>query len=92
MSLFSAVAAAPADPILGLTEQFNADTDTRKVNLGVGVYLGDDEYGHPRFNTTRSEPGEALYQLKYRADWNQVQPLAAQLREEPRQLGGMAMT
>lgn len=43
MSLFSAVAAAPADPILGLTEQFNADTDTRKVNLGVGVY--QDETG-----------------------------------------------
>jgi aromatic-amino-acid transaminase len=38
MSLFSAVEAAPADPILGLTEKFNADTDPRKVNLGVGVY------------------------------------------------------
>jgi len=38
MSLFSDVAAAPADPILGLTEKFNADTDPNKVNLGVGVY------------------------------------------------------
>ena len=45
------------------------------------VYLGDDEYGHPRFDTTRSEPGEALYQLKYRADWKQVQPLAAQVQQ-----------
>ena len=45
------------------------------------VYLGDDEYGHPRFDTTRSEPGEALYQLKYRADWSQVQPLAAQVQQ-----------
>lgn len=45
------------------------------------VYLGDDEYGHPRFDTTRSEPGEALYQLKYRADSNQVQPLAAQVQQ-----------
>jgi predicted amidophosphoribosyltransferase len=44
------------------------------------VYLGDDEYGHPRFETTRSEPGEALYQLKYRADWDQVKPLAAQVK------------
>ncbi|PWN58182.1 amidophosphoribosyltransferase, partial [Chryseobacterium phosphatilyticum] len=44
------------------------------------VYLGDDEYGHPRFDTTRSEPGEALYQLKYRSDWNQVAPLAAQVQ------------
>ncbi len=38
MSLFSAVEQAPADPILGLTEQFNADPNPNKVNLGVGVY------------------------------------------------------
>lgn len=39
MSLFTAVELAPRDPILGLTEAFNADTNPRKVNLGVGVYL-----------------------------------------------------
>jgi predicted amidophosphoribosyltransferase len=44
------------------------------------VYLGDDEHGHPRFDNTRSEPGEALYQLKYRGDWNQIGPLAAQIQ------------
>jgi predicted amidophosphoribosyltransferase len=44
------------------------------------VYLGDDEYGHPRFGTTRTEPGEALYQLKYKGDWAQVVPLAAQVQ------------
>ena len=38
MSLFDAVTLAPRDPILGLTEQFNADTRAGKVNLGVGVY------------------------------------------------------
>ena len=38
MSLFSDVQQAPADPILGLTEQFNADTSPLKANLGVGVY------------------------------------------------------
>lgn len=32
---------APRDPILGLTEQFNADTRPNKVNLGVGVYCND---------------------------------------------------
>lgn len=42
MSLFSAVEMAPHDPILGLNEQFNADTNPRKVNLGVGVYYDDD--------------------------------------------------
>ncbi len=38
MSLFAAVNLAPRDPILGLTEQFNADPNPNKVNLGVGVY------------------------------------------------------
>ena len=38
MSLFTAVEMAPRDPILGLNEQFNADPNPAKVNLGVGVY------------------------------------------------------
>ncbi len=41
MSLFTAIEMAPRDPILGLTEQFNADTNPAKVNLGVGVYNDD---------------------------------------------------
>ena len=41
MSLFSAVEMAPRDPILGLNEQFAADTKPAKVNLGVGVYYDD---------------------------------------------------
>jgi aromatic-amino-acid transaminase len=42
MSLFNAVEMAPRDPILGLNEQFNADTNPQKVNLGVGVYYDDN--------------------------------------------------
>jgi aromatic-amino-acid transaminase len=42
MSLFSAVEMAPRDPILGLNEQFNADANPNKVNLGVGVYYDDN--------------------------------------------------
>ncbi len=42
MSMFSAVEMAPRDPILGLNEQFNADPNPAKVNLGVGVYYDDD--------------------------------------------------
>ncbi len=42
MSLFSAVEMAPRDPILGLNEQFNADPNPNKVNLGVGVYFDDN--------------------------------------------------
>jgi aromatic-amino-acid transaminase len=41
-SLFAAVEMAPRDPILGLTEGFNADKNPNKVNLGVGVYYSDD--------------------------------------------------
>ncbi len=42
-SLFAAVDMAPRDPILGLNEQYNADPNPSKVNLGVGVYF--DESG-----------------------------------------------
>jgi len=41
-SLFDSVELAPRDPILGLNEQYNADTRPGKVNLGVGVYYDDD--------------------------------------------------
>jgi aromatic-amino-acid transaminase len=41
-TLFTAVEMAPRDPILGLNEQFNADTNPHKINLGVGVYFNDE--------------------------------------------------
>ncbi|HQC80077.1 MAG TPA: amino acid aminotransferase [Accumulibacter sp.] len=41
-SIFAAVEMAPRDPILGLTESFNADPRSTRVNLGVGVYLDDN--------------------------------------------------
>ncbi len=37
-SLFAHIAPAPPDPIVGLTEAFNADPNPNKVNLGAGVY------------------------------------------------------
>jgi len=43
------------------------------------VYLGDNEYGHPTFETTRSEVGEALYLLKYQSDQSQIDALAKQM-------------
>jgi len=42
MTLFAAVELAPRDPILGLNEQFAADTNPAKVNLGVGVYFDEN--------------------------------------------------
>ncbi len=40
--LFANVQMAPRDPILGITEAFNADTHPEKTNLGVGVYYDDN--------------------------------------------------
>ena len=40
-SLFSSIEMAPRDPILGITEAYNADANPAKVNLGVGVYTDD---------------------------------------------------
>nr|AIT70228.1 aspartate aminotransferase [Dictyopteris undulata] len=41
-TVWSEMPMGPPDPILGLTEAFNKDTDPRKVSLGVGAYRGDD--------------------------------------------------
>ncbi|NNS08521.1 amino acid aminotransferase [Erwinia sp. JH02] len=41
--MFERIAAAPADPILGLADLFRADDRTNKINLGIGVYK--DETG-----------------------------------------------
>lgn len=38
----------------------------------ASVYLGPDEFGHDRFDNTRSEIGELVYQLKYRHDQTAV--------------------
>lgn len=40
------------------------------------VFIGHNEYGHPQFDTTRTPAGEAVFQLKYRGDFDQVKPLA----------------
>ena len=51
-SVLSAIEMAPRDPILGLTEAFNADPNPQKINLGVGVYY--DQHGKvPLLNCVR---------------------------------------
>jgi aromatic-amino-acid transaminase len=49
---FSHVAAAPDDPILGLTEDFKKDSREFKVNLGIGVYQ-DNEGRIPLFDAVK---------------------------------------
>jgi aromatic-amino-acid transaminase len=41
-SPLAALGMAPKDPILGVTEQYVADQNPAKVNLGVGVYTDDN--------------------------------------------------
>mmetsp|Transcript_8579 Transcript_8579/g.9765 ORF Transcript_8579/g.9765 Transcript_8579/m.9765 type:complete len:425 (-) Transcript_8579:1364-2638(-) len=45
MSTYASVPMGPADPILGLNEAFQNDTDPRKISLGVGAYRDDN--GNP---------------------------------------------
>nr|WP_272494165.1 amino acid aminotransferase [Stenotrophomonas mori] len=41
VSFFANVEQVPGDPILGLTEAYNADARPTKVNLGVGIYYDE---------------------------------------------------
>jgi aromatic-amino-acid transaminase len=65
MSLLSAVEMAPRDPILGLNEQFAADPNPNKVNLGVGVYF-DDEGKLPLLKCVQEAQGQLLKSPKPR--------------------------
>ena len=42
VSILAGVEMAPRDPILGITEGYNADPNPNKVNLGVGVYCDEN--------------------------------------------------
>lgn len=55
--MFEKVVAAPADPILGLTEAFRADSRSHKINLGVGIYK--DESGATPFFTASRKPSRS---------------------------------
>ncbi|MGF1685707.1 aspartate/tyrosine/aromatic aminotransferase [Photobacterium japonica] len=39
--MFEKITAAPADPILGLTDEFKNDPRAEKINLGVGIYKNE---------------------------------------------------
>jgi len=41
-SILARVEMAPGDPILGVTDAFNADPNPKRINLGVGVYYDEN--------------------------------------------------
>nr|WP_306263369.1 ComF family protein [Pararhizobium sp. IMCC3301] len=46
----------------------------------ASTYLGTDEFGHDRWDTTRSEMGELVYQLKYQNDKSVVPKIVELLK------------
>jgi aromatic-amino-acid transaminase len=75
MSLFASVELAPRDPILGLNEQFNADTNPAKVNLGVGVYT--DENGKLPLLACVAAAEQQLVELKKARGYLPIDGIAA---------------
>jgi predicted amidophosphoribosyltransferase len=51
--------------------------DKHKIS---STYTGDNEYGHPTFDTLRTDIGEALYQLKYKSDFSQCDVIAENIK------------
>ena len=74
-SIFAAIEQAPADPILGLTEAFNADSNPHKVNLGVGVY--QDESGRVPLLRVVREAEERLLTQETSKSYLPIDGLAA---------------
>lgn len=55
---------------------FGAWDDGRSLDRHVcnSELVGYNEYGHPQFDTTRTELGELLYRLKYKGDQSTIAP------------------
>jgi predicted amidophosphoribosyltransferase len=52
------------------------DGRTLDLHVSTSEFLGYNEYGHPQFETTRTEMGELLYRLKYRSEQSALAPIA----------------
>ncbi|HEX6899444.1 MAG TPA: phosphoribosyltransferase family protein [Thermoanaerobaculia bacterium] len=50
-------------------------------HLSSSEFIGYNEYGHPQFESTRTELGELLYRLKYRSDHSAAAPIAQVARD-----------
>jgi aromatic-amino-acid transaminase len=64
-SLLNAIEMAPRDPILGITEAYNADKNPKKSNLGVGVYY-DDNGKLPLLECVRKAEAQMMEKLSPR--------------------------
>ncbi|UMM10755.1 hypothetical protein L5515_000387 [Caenorhabditis briggsae] len=80
---FKNVPAAPADPILGVTEAFKKDANPNKINLGVGAYR--DDQGKPFVLRAVAEAERQIVDAKMDKEYSTItgvpefSPLAAKL-------------
>lgn len=45
---------------------------TLDKHVKYSVFIGENQYGHPDFDTVRTDVGEAMYQLKYKNDRKKI--------------------
>ncbi|WP_067702884.1 amino acid aminotransferase [Erwinia sp. ErVv1] len=72
--MFERIAAAPADPILGLADLFRADDRPNKINLGIGVYK--DETGNTPVLTSVKKAEQHLLENEKTKNYLSIDGLA----------------
>ncbi|MCX8957403.1 amino acid aminotransferase [Erwinia psidii] len=72
--MFERIAAAPADPILGLADLFRADDRPNKINLGIGVYK--DETGKTPVLTSVKKAEQYLLENEQTKNYLSIDGLA----------------
>ncbi|OEE58063.1 amidophosphoribosyltransferase [Enterovibrio norvegicus FF-454] len=45
------------------------------------TYIGENQWGHAQFDTTRTDVGEAVFLLKYRSDFSQCKEIAQSISD-----------
>ncbi|RSH78378.1 aspartate transaminase aat1 [Apiotrichum porosum] len=75
VSVWASVKAGPPDAILGITENFKADTSPKKINLGVGAYR--DENGKPFVLPSVAKAEEILFAQKGDKEYLPITGLAS---------------
>jgi aspartate aminotransferase len=73
--MFEKITAAPADPILGLTDIFRADERPTKINLGIGVYK--DETGKTPVLTSVKKAEQYLLENESTKNYLSIEGLPA---------------
>lgn len=85
-SPFAHIEQAPPDPIIGLTEAFNNDSNPAKVNLGVGVY--QDANGKVPVLNVVKEAEKRWYDQEATKSYFGIDGVPAYIKEVPKLLFG----